>query len=232
MERPVPCAASGVHEKVLELCKNTGQGDLLDAPSGQGALSDNLAAIGFNVAAFDIDSTVFKTIRHGIKFTKGDLNADLPYPDASFDRVVCVEGVEHLENPCHLLRQFARVLKPGGVLIITMPNILNIASRIKFLLFGSFRYFNSKIEIADRSLEGHIRPVGFPELECALTKAAFSIKIITTNTDLKRWRAMRQGLAALYRWVNKTFNKADNPVLCSAELLFGEILIIEAGRSR
>lgn len=228
MEKSIPNAAAGVHEKVLELCRNIGPGDVLDAPSGQGSLSDSLAEAGFNVSAFDIDDSAFRKGRSGVTFTKGDLNAGLPYPDSSFDCVVCVEGIEHLENPYHILRQFARVLKPKGLLIITTPNILNLASRMKFLLFGSFRYYNSKIEIADRSLAGHIHPTGFPELEYALAKAGFKIEEVTTNTGMKRWCALRSGVGALCRWAGKTFNKAHNPVLCSVELLFGEIVIVKA----
>jgi 2-polyprenyl-3-methyl-5-hydroxy-6-metoxy-1,4-benzoquinol methylase len=47
-----------------------------------------------------------------------------PYNDASFDTVVCSEVIEHLKyDPAHLLREINRVLKPGGRLILSTPNI-------------------------------------------------------------------------------------------------------------
>ena len=232
MKRPSSNAAAGVHEKVANICKDMPSGKVLDAPAGQGALSMRLVEIGHKISAFDIDETSFRAENKGIEFTKGNLNLDLPYQDSSFDCVVCVEGLEHLENIYHILRQFARILRPGGKLIITTPNIVSLASRIKFMLFGSFRYYNSKVDIADRSLASHISPLGFSQLEYALERSGFTIEKVMTNTDMNLWRVPRSVVAALYRWVNLRFNKAYNPVLCSPDILFGEIVIIEARRSQ
>ena len=46
---------------------------------------------------------------------------NIPEPDASFDAVMCIEVLEHLPDPIHALRELARLLKPGGTLIITAP---------------------------------------------------------------------------------------------------------------
>ena len=43
-------------------------------------------------------------------------------PDNSFDGVLCCHVLEHLENPAHFLRQFLRVLKKGGRLVLVLPN--------------------------------------------------------------------------------------------------------------
>jgi SAM-dependent methyltransferase len=45
----------------------------------------------------------------------------IPEPDASFDVVLCTEVLEHLPNPLEALREFARLLRPGGHMIITAP---------------------------------------------------------------------------------------------------------------
>lgn len=228
MREPTPNAARGVHDRVMELCDRRLAGKVLDAPCGEGALSKRLAEAGLTVEAMDIDADSFIAAGPGINFTKADLNGDLPYASSSFDGVVCVEGIEHVENIHHLLRQFSNVLIPGGKLIITTPNILNIASRIKFFLFGSFRYFNSKIEISDKSLVGHIHPAGFTELAYALSKSGFAVEQVATNTDMMRLRVPRRACAAMFRWINVMCNKAYEPALCSPEILFGDILIIVA----
>lgn len=47
----------------------------------------------------------------------------LPFPDSSFDKVVCAEVLEHVYNKDEALLELRRVLKPGGILVITVPNM-------------------------------------------------------------------------------------------------------------
>jgi len=221
-----PSAAEGVHEKVLELLAGRFEGRILDAPSGQGRLSLALKAKGFDVVALDI--TPPNLGGWGIDCQEADLNKPLPCPESSFDVVVCVEGIEHLENPHALVREFGRVLKPGGTLIVTTPNIQGLASRLKFLFFGSFRYFNAKVDIADRSLAGHINPMPFTELEMILLRNGFEVQYVTTNRLMRPWGG--RALLALSRFINRHFNKAFHERLQTPELFFGEILIVQAKR--
>lgn len=50
----------------------------------------------------------------------GDITA-IPASDASFDAILCSEVLEHVPEPTHALDEFARLLKPGGVMILTAP---------------------------------------------------------------------------------------------------------------
>jgi len=53
-----------------------------------------------------------------------DLNRDptLPFPDADFDAVTCCVSVDYLVRPVEVLREVARVLRPGGVVVVTFSN--------------------------------------------------------------------------------------------------------------
>lgn len=51
-----------------------------------------------------------------------DISTGLPFPDASFDYVFCIEVLEHVPNPFGTLGEIHRVLRPGGVLILSVPN--------------------------------------------------------------------------------------------------------------
>jgi SAM-dependent methyltransferase len=68
---------------------------------------------------------------------EGSLTA-LPYADASFDQVLCLDVLEHLtfpEQPVAVAELF-RVLKPGGGALISVPNLAHLQSRVHFLLLG------------------------------------------------------------------------------------------------
>lgn len=69
-----------------------------------------------------IDISVDDSASSGnIELVGGDLLDGLPFPDATFDVVVSLANIEHLENPEEVVKEIARVLKRGGVLLLTTP---------------------------------------------------------------------------------------------------------------
>lgn len=57
-------------------------------------------------------------------FFKADLSRDsIPLPDERVDLVLALEVIEHLVNPDHMLREARRVLRSGGSLVISTPNL-------------------------------------------------------------------------------------------------------------
>jgi SAM-dependent methyltransferase len=72
-----------------------------------------------------------------------DLNADkLPYLDGRFSLVTCIETIESLEQIRPILREIFRVLEPGGLTVVSTPNILNLPSRLRYLMTGFFSGFH------------------------------------------------------------------------------------------
>jgi len=67
------------------------------------------------------------------------VTADLPFAVASFDVVVCADILEHLPDPLVALSSAARLVRPGGAVVISVPNVANWQARLR-LLRGVWRY--------------------------------------------------------------------------------------------
>ena len=65
---------------------------------------------------------------------QANLDNDFPLPDAAFDAVLAMMVVEHLYDPFHAFAEIARVLRPGGVAFVNLPNVASIRCRIDLLL--------------------------------------------------------------------------------------------------
>ena len=129
----------------------------------------------------------------GIRCDYIDLNQKLPYGMESFDYVMCIEVIEHLENPHHIVREIARVLRPRGKVVLSTPNIANFYSRLYFLRSGFFHYFLKETVEGDaadsrdgsRSALVHIRPVFWWELEMCFAENKLLVEKITMNDSVK-----------------------------------------------
>jgi len=132
----------------------------------------------------------------GVFFKLADLNdINLPFDDSYFDVVIFTEVLEHLCVPPSLvLREVKRVLRPGGMLILSVPNIAALHKRIK-LLFG-----RSVLPPADRQLDrnkihgyGHLHEYTMGEIEGILRGVGFRIlkKKYLQPSVLEAWRASR-----------------------------------------
>ena len=93
---------------------------ILDVGAGTGATSLALRKHG-NVLGIDLSPEAMQIARdRGLAVARMDATA-LALPDASFDVVVALDVLEHLEDDAACLRELVRVLRPGGVLLVTVP---------------------------------------------------------------------------------------------------------------
>jgi len=105
-----------------------GGGDALDAGAGAGSMALRLAGLGYRVTAVD-GSPAFVRRLEGLlaaapggphRALEGDLTR-LPVDDDAADVVVCAEVLEHLDDDAAAARELRRVLRPGGLLVVTVP---------------------------------------------------------------------------------------------------------------
>jgi ubiquinone/menaquinone biosynthesis C-methylase UbiE len=95
----------------------------LDAGCGTGWFSQRAAGLGANVIALDIGVKLLEKTRQkcDAALVAGDA-CRLPFRDAAFDVVMSSECIEHTQDPLGAVSEMCRVLKPGGTLVITVPN--------------------------------------------------------------------------------------------------------------
>jgi SAM-dependent methyltransferase len=176
-------AHEAAHDSVMQILGSLPRGAVLDVPAGQGALAARLLELGFQVHCCDLYPEIYRL--QGVEIRQGDLNGRLPYDDRAFDYITCIEGLEHIENPNQAIREFARLLKPGGHLIVSIPNVLNIEERLKWLLHGYTSHFKpiTREQVERLRLEHghreeialHVNTIGYSELRYILEEYGFQI---------------------------------------------------------
>jgi len=183
-------AREETHDWMISALSKERKGSLLDVPAGTGALAARLMEIGFSVSCCDINPSLFSV--QDIEIKKGDLNQTLPYPSGSFDFITCIEGLEHLENPFNAIREFNRILKPGGKLFLSLPNYLNIERRLKFLITGLFSKIPSPERFGKDRFDNlwmhHLTPLTYPILKLALEHWGFKILTLEKDKEKKRMK--------------------------------------------
>jgi SAM-dependent methyltransferase len=143
---------------LLDLFLSAGPGpEVLDAGAGQGSLSAKLTELGFTVTSTDTSPAAVAVLRErlGGPVLEADVTS-LPFNAASFDGAVLGEVLEHVEDDRGALAEVARVLRPGGVLALSVPA-------------------NPKLFGPSDVWAGHVRRYTRPALLDALTSAGFTV---------------------------------------------------------
>lgn len=110
-----------VYHRLAERCAGR---DVLEAGCGEGYGADLIADVANQVIALDYDEATVAHVRARyprIDTRHGNL-AELPLPDASVDVVVNFQVIEHLWDQAQFVAECARVLRPGGVFMVSTPN--------------------------------------------------------------------------------------------------------------
>lgn len=212
---------------------------VLDLPCGEGAFLERLRAQGLEARGADL---VNRLVAPDARFTAADMNQPLPFGDAAFDAVVSIDGIEHLERPFDFVRECHRIVRPGGVLIISTPNISALRSRWRWLLTGFHNKGKVPLNERDANPWHHLNLLSFAALRYLLHRQGFRLTAITTNRIkpvswlyLPLWPVAALVTAlAFRRWEKDPGQRARNGEIrrqmLSPAVAFGETLIVKAVR--
>lgn len=170
-----------IYGKVMTLLPEDKHARILDVGAGQGYFCRQMRAGGHTaVDACDFNEENFQCPEAA--FFAANLNESIPAGDETYDCVVSIEVIEHLENHFRFMEELVRVTKKGGTIIVTTPNVLNISGRLHTLFCG----FN---DCAPYPLDPdqpdyynqHINPVSLPELLYHFERFGCELVGLTTN---------------------------------------------------
>jgi ubiquinone/menaquinone biosynthesis C-methylase UbiE len=205
--------ASRIRDRyVLKFLRPQKNDMILDLGSGIGYFSELLYAYASRVKGMDLEPENVRTAKElypDIDFLAADA-VSLPFKDASFNKILCTEVLEHIQNDTSAIQELSRVLKPGGFALITVPCTQGIfGSSIKRIAHdsqaNSERHFREGYSLAslaklckDNGMEllGYRYSMTFAiELYMGLTKLVFlALKKKTLNRQ-SELRATRQTFA-------------------------------------
>jgi 2-polyprenyl-3-methyl-5-hydroxy-6-metoxy-1,4-benzoquinol methylase len=166
---------------------------VLDAGCGEGVLVSEYAG---RLAIEGVDANYSSP-----RVRTGSVTA-LPYGDGVFDRALCLDVLEHLSfaDQATALAELHRVLRPGGELLVSVPNLAHLQSRVQFLLRGRLIRTASELKHpGDRPIGEYIRLAERAGFTLTGRRGIFpTIPVVT-----RLIRRHPQALLPLHRWLTR-----------------------------
>jgi 2-polyprenyl-3-methyl-5-hydroxy-6-metoxy-1,4-benzoquinol methylase len=131
-EVPDPVRVGKVIKFIRKYFKEVRGLNILDCGISKGGVADILSREGANCFGIDINPREIE----GVKIVQADLNKGIPEFGIKFDVIFAGEIIEHLFDDSKFIRECHTILKPGGILIITVPNLTSFFNRF-LMFFGS-----------------------------------------------------------------------------------------------
>ncbi len=148
------------------------RGALLDIGAAAGFLLDEARQRGWTVQGAEVSRYASEYARRelGLPMVTGTLES-AEFPDGAFDAAACYYVLEHLPDPLGLVREIARVLRPGGLLSLAVPNLAGLYAR-----------FRRQAWLRERAIhQGHLHEFAPRTLMWLLERGGFRLRHLTSE---------------------------------------------------
>jgi 2-polyprenyl-3-methyl-5-hydroxy-6-metoxy-1,4-benzoquinol methylase len=214
--KPSPMSS---HGRILEFFEDRARTlRVLDVGTAAGYLGEALGRLGFHdVHGIECDASLAAEAQGFYQsLVVGDVeSADLPWPEGSFDAMICADLLEHLRDPAAALGRLCRLLVPGGWMVVSLPNVAHWSVRLS-LLCGRFDYGPRGLLdqthlrfFTRRTARALVRGAGLSLRREAVTPLPFS-----TWREGSRWRRVWEGLERLDWYLARL-----RPTLCAYQIV-------------
>ncbi len=197
-------------------------------------LQENIVSIGVDLSLRDLQTTLqkfkpFASMGHG-KFYLQQVNAEaLPFASNSIDKIICSEVLEHIEHYSIVLQEIHRVLKPGGLLAISVPRYWPekicwwLSDAYHHVQGGHIRIFTSaslKKAVTDLGFVlykrhwAHALHVPYWWLKCLFWASQDHSRVIKLYHRLLVWDLMQKP------WLTRTLDKCLNPLMGKSVVMY------------
>ena len=218
-----PITMPGTHDRFLKFFRKKVLPNMkvLDLGAGHGAFTKTLYEMGCDVQACDMFPEIFEF--DAVECRKVDVTSFFPYEDNCFDVIVAIEVSEHITDHQNFFRETNRILKPGGRLCISTPNILSIKSRARFLKTGFFYAF---VPLDMHRYDGlqHVSSLTLDQYNFIAVQNNYS----EADIEIDKIQRTSVGLFILFYPVLFMFRKKDklNQIHNRRKLLLGRLLFL------
>ncbi len=221
----VPIAIPGIHERLYglfdRLAKTYEKPVVLEMGAGHGAFTKKLYDQGFDIHANDLFPEYFRFDK--VECKKVNITEAQPYEDNTFDIILAIEVMEHIHDHNIFFKECHRILKPGGIVIISTPNILSLKSRVRYLFTGFFYSFQPLVHEQVDGLQ-HISSLTIDQYKNLGFINGF--KEIEVNVDRQQSSSKWLSFLVPFMWLYCKWKKLDYKVHNQWKYITGRVLFM------
>lgn len=162
----------------------------LDVGCGDGFFSKALDERGYTVTGLDLSDVALRRARStcpSATFLSQDTSQRFPFDDRTFDLAWCSEHLEHLFSPLATVKEIARVLKPGGAVLITVP-YHGLIKNVGIALFAFDRHYDPNYPhirfFTRNTLSAIVGSAGLEVVEVTTCGSGFGVRDLLAPTNI------------------------------------------------
>jgi SAM-dependent methyltransferase len=184
---------------------------ILDAGCGTGQMTKQLEAIGHAVGLDSANEAIVYARSRGVeRLVRGSITAP-PFAEGSFDCVLALDVIEHVDDDMGILTSLYEVIKPGGHLIITVPAFDTLWSEHDVINHHKRRYRSPQLK---RLME----EAGFTVDRVTYCNTALYVPVLLTRKAKNLWRSLSRQRAGEHRPLQSDLGDYPRPI---NEALYG-----------